>query len=445
MSGQSVNFENLAAERDILIRIIQRGVTREELDELLGEVTQRLAIEILPDALARNQAQVGQYIAEDRRGSALRSVVGSLWRAAERDALTAFEGEPHVAALKAYLETHPELAERVTESRSGSTVEELIQLFGSLRDDHAHASDMVDYLYGFVLTLAFRFGNALRVLDPLARRSFGDPDILALSGMAALHIGLYSPALRDFVRAAASLHGDERATLQRRALAILHAGACHEKLLESEEAIARYEEALTMLEGGPRGSLNSLIRGLAHNNLGYSLMTISDPDCRSNNLESARVHFREALSLRQENGDSASNIATVHLNLMSVSRRLKDGPEARAQLDNARGCIDRLPERHILRATLANEEGIVAFYDRQDYRHALDCFRRARATLVANYGEEGEDYVLTCLSIAHAMHALGDREAPAEMERTHKEARRILRHDPDHEIIRMIEDDLSKM
>ena len=410
---------------------------------VLIEESGLIAKSFAANELWRNDQIVGGvFVPSSKQEKVLEAAAQSVWNAASGDEVQIFETEPQRSEIVNFFIENPEfLQEAVTTGREVS----LTSLPGALSVWSESTTDRIslehlDYLRGVSFFISCRFGQALEILDPLARVTT-NVNVVVAAGESALNIGQYSVALRHFERAL-SLNSDaiSHASI-RRALWLSNVGACHEEMLESEEALVFYHRALDLVSNSSDSVIELLVRALILNNIGYSLMTVGDAKESDTNLVEAQRCFEAALEVRERFQDTASNLAIVFFNLAEVRRKQGDSAEASFYLDRARGALQRLELPHILMASIENAEG-QALFERKCYVEALSSFRSARAILSQHFGDYGIKSLLTSYSIAQTLEAMGDPEAEVHLLHAKRMALKSI-DDRHHPIIRMIESDLA--
>lgn len=454
--SRSMNFENINAVGDIsIVNIVyeQHGRdTENKLSEALLEKIKPLLHDTkkeIADQVTRNlkgsveDIQNEVFVRNDdvsRTADAYSKVV---WAAVEDDRIAEFELEPHLRNLAEFFARKRTFFSEYVRSGKQLTLRKLPNILRefdkSLGSDEEF--DQLQYIRGVVFFLGFQYAKALRELDPIARRSAGSPAISMLVAESALNIGQFSVALRHFERALSSnLDFEDRGDL-RRALLLNNAGACHEELMESEAAIGKYRAALALLNAEECDTNANLVKALVINNLGFSLMTIANESALGSNLETAEQLFLEALQLREESEDTDANLASVMFNLAEVKRKLGQPGDSALWIDRAEGRMSSFPRPHILHASIWNAKGR-SLFERGEYRESVDFFRKARATLEANFGERSLKVAYTTYSIAQALEALSDPDAASTLLLARSLALTAI-EDVQHPFIRMLDEDIK--
>ena len=456
---QTIEIRNIQAGGDlsIITQVFENADPNIDREELVNLLLERLAPALneskqeIATEITRNMRASCDQILNDihiRQGETARTheaVSNAVWSSVAEDRITEFELKPHFRALARFFADTPAFLARYAGPGQTLSLKGLPRALLDFKETVVVESERVrlQYLRGVTLFLGCRYGQALKELEPLARQHLDSPAILTLVAESALNIGQFSVALRHFENAfRANTDFHEHPDLQR-AVLLSNIGACHEELLESESAIECYREALAVIPRNATGLLADLVRALAMNNLGYSLMTISNESDYDTNLEEAEQLFLEALELRDAADDTEPNLASVMFNIAEVKRKLAQPGEASYWLDRAEGRMSSFARPHILDASIWNAKGKDRF-DRGEYREAVDCFRRARTTLEANFGENGLKVAYTTYSIFQALAALSDPEAQSTLTKARSLALHAISNET-HPFLRMIDDDMKML
>ncbi len=450
-------IQNVSADGDIsvVIKTIQNNypdADPSKIADLVAEsvtsVFQKAKKEIAGD-ISRNmksyvlelQGDVFQPTTEIARARDATS--NAIWSVISQDRITEFEMEPHFRALTRFFSDQPDFISRYGAPGTKLSLKSLPKALLDFGENETSEEEKVriQYLRGIALFLCCRFGKALIELEPLARRDLASPGILNLVAESALNIGHFSVALRHFQSALnANVDFESNAEI-RRTLLLSNIGACHEELLESERAVLIYREALSTILNGSSSMFSNLVKALVMNNLGFSLMTISDETERGNLEESGEL-FSEVLQIREDCDDTDPNIASVMFNIAELKRKQNSAGEASYWLDRAEGRMNAFGRPHILNASIYNAKGKFQF-DKKEYRKAVESFRRARSILEANFGENSPKIAFTTYSIAQSLEALSDPDAESTLLHARVLALDAI-GDEKHPFLRMIDDDLKK-
>jgi len=461
MTSSHVNrFSDINAGRDVKLDLLQIFLNTDKNGgiEITEGVLERLSTAIVDASTKRalnltdtfssdpmgsdNAVLSGVFYNQDQKNKAIEAAAQAVWDVATGDEVLLFETEPHRAALLNFFSNTPDFFIEAKRVGRPLTISELPRALGLWADKTLSSIEQKDlfYLRAVALFLNCQYGRALELIEPLARTE-ENSSYSILTAECALNVGHYSVALSHLNQALNYRFELETDFELRIALLKSNIGACHEAMLESEDAIREYRQALELLPVETGQLLPALIRALILNNLGFSLMTIGDESVFDGNLEEAEKCFRDSLTLREGADDTYANQAIVLFNLAEVQRKLGDSASASFFLDRAQGTLDRLNKRHILHASIENMRG-KAHFDLGEYEQALICFRAARATLAMHFGEKSEKSILTSYSIAQTLEAMGSPEARQHL--LHAKSLAIEAFDdPHHPLTRMIESDLS--
>lgn len=424
------------------------------IKEMVGAIVQSQTQDIL-EQLNKNVSETiasasgGIFVKSDTSAASRDSIISAISAASANDVVFQFETRRYIEDLTEFIIENYEdifVALKVGgQKRLG--LEVLPALLSEMRDNspNDNAKQEIAYSRGVCLFLLCRYGEALKEVDPLARRA-GTLKFHCLAGECALHTGQYAVAYRHFKASAPFLHDSDSLYTSDRYLrdALWHSnmGACYEALLESEAAVSEYEASIMLLDSASPTRLNLLARAMVLNNLGFSHLTLADEGLPGANLRKAERNLLEALSIREDQDDTDLKKARVLFNLAEVYKRQDNSPASMEYLDRAEGVLGRVQVPHALKASVPNEQAIRLF-EAGHFREAVEKFQEARRTLSRIYGEDSEQYVLTSYSIAQALEAAGDPAAKQHLIHARIVALRTFdsRH---HPVLRMIEDDLSK-
>ncbi len=444
-------ISNLTAGNDINVQIqalLERDDRSAELRRVLEDEFQRQHRDIAETVAEQLQAALPNivsdiHVRQSDRGKVNEAITHTIWGSVSHNGISAFELEPHLRKLTDFCAAIPDIYTRFRSPEYKPALKDLPKLFLELSEetDNRQLKAHLDYLRGVTLFLNHAYGDALKILDPLTRQGLDLPTLM-LAGEAALNIGLYAAALKHFeaARDINSDFGDNRTF--RYALLTQNIGACYEEALDSEKAVDRYRQALSTIPNESEDRLSRLIRALIKNNLGFSLMTISDKTPATNNLHQAEALFKEALRLRQNAHDSPPNIASIMFNLAEVHRKQSNLADAEEWLDRAEGRMDDYDKKHILFASIWNAKG-QALFDERHYCKAIEQFRKARRVLETNLGETNLKFAFTTYSMSQAYEALGDYERARQTLLRARTTALAAVGKKSHPFIKMVDEDLA--
>lgn len=451
-TNQSLHLSNLMAEH---INVIQIGNPSDgDISSAFGAALKsefnQLARQLLEQQEVAVENALGKiHIEGGKQNHSFSAVVNAFTAAASGDRLMSFEIKPYITAVSDFLVSNPDFCRFLMDRGEPVNLQNLpralkawqAQIGVSEKDDNlVFVSAVADFL-------ACNYGFALEAIDLPARRD-KIPEHRILAAESALNLGQYTAAL-DHLEAILIGNWDKNRVLNfddkiRYALLWSNFGACREGVLESEEALEAYRFALDLLPEDDGSEIALLARALIQNNLGFSLMTISNETSEDNNLAEAETLFLSALKLRENERDTEPNLCVVLLNLAEVRRKQGDPGDEMDYIDQARGLLSRLDYPHPLHASVLNAQGRATF-ERGDYISALDLFRQSRTKLREVYGRSlTESYVLASYSIAQTLEAMDDPAAARALVTAHSQSLEIFK-DEKHPLVRLIENDMKPL
>lgn len=393
----------------------------------------------------REFAVDGVHISRLQKAQANEVVVGKLWALVVDDALARYEMTPHINALSHRLACDSTIKAQLADLGENCSLLQIASIIGDLvyiaKDVEEKCK--IKYLEAVILFLDFRFGRALKILQPMISGQCS-LEVLTLAGSAALNIGMTADAEIAFGKALSLMECDNASDRLLKVILMANLAACREERLECLEAIKIYTRALNELDLViPHQNLAKLVEAALRNNIGYSLTTLSADSLHSSNLIEAERQLKRALELREEAYDNDANVATTMLNLAEVCRKKGYNAGRRDWIDRANGRLKRFGRPHILFASISNTIGQICF-EEKDFAKAMMYFGEARVILEQNFGQSGIKYAITTYSIGQAEKALGKPSAYM----TIKHAREIAVNTIDnesHPFVIMIDDELRRI
>jgi tetratricopeptide (TPR) repeat protein len=389
------------------------------------------------------------HVEKSKLSDASFSIVGAFSAAASGDRLMSFEIEPYISSVSDFLTSNPKFCQFLFAQNEDVCLQNLPR---ALKKWESHCTtecskENLVFMKAITDFLACNYGFALATIDLFARRRTS-PQYKILAAECALNLGQYSVALEHLeVILNNPFKGYQEFGFEekiRHALLWSNFGACKEGILESEEAVDAYRHALDILPQNKENDIAKLSRALIQNNLGFSLMTISNERPHDSNLAEAEKLFLSALKIREDERDSEQNICVVLLNLAEVRRKQGDPGDEMDYIDQAMGLLSRLDYPHPLHASVISADGRAAF-DRGDYTNALRMFRQSRTKLREVFGSNlTERHVLASYNIAQTLESLGDPSAVKALQTALTQSLEVFQ-DEMHPMVRMIEDDLKHL
>jgi tetratricopeptide (TPR) repeat protein len=476
-SRRGTVIQDLSSDRDTIVNLFEIILSDQVDPEKAQDVFRRFFVE---EAKARKELVVsgeretvdGIYYKAGQRIDAEEAARQAIEALVYGDELVLFALEPSIKTVSDFLLQNPDFSRQVANGEGAFSVSSLpgqIVRWTS-KQSELFVQDDVDLVVGTAHLLAFEFGRALKILDPLAKRS-SEPDVLVRAGDAALWIAQYSLALRHLTKARKLLRRSKQYDGRRMALLLSNIGACHDGLVDGVEvpssgegsgiieqakslifdvplfgsmtAAATFREALEYLPEDSEQRFDGLARSLVLGNLGTSLVMLaaSDPGQADAFREEARQYFEQALTMREELHDVEPNIAHLRLNLADLSDQQGFRQEARRHIKAAEVALQRSGQSHWLLARVRSFQAQYLF-DEGEYASGLDLLDEARDVLIENGRERSEHILWIEYFYAHTLRALGDASSKRAMESLIGMAESIL-GDPQAPFLNMLHDEID--